>query len=131
MGTEFTVNPTIVRGLDYYTRTVFEFVSRRPRRPEHASAAAAATTASMEEMGGQPMPGLGFAMGIERLMMVMDAQNIEMPAPDRCEIFIASLGEAAHLEAFKLADSLRKYSVIAAECDDERPRPQSADEICG
>ena len=44
-------------------------------------------------------------MGIERLMMVMDKQNIEMPAPDRCEIFIASLGEAAHLEAFKLADS--------------------------
>ena len=116
VGTEFTVNPTIVRGLDYYTNTVFEFISG-DLGAQSTLCGGGRYNGLVEEMGGQPMPGLGFAMGIERLMMVMDKQNIEMPAPDRCEIFIASLGEAAHLEAFKLADSLRKYSIIAA-CDE-------------
>ena len=116
VGTEFTVNPTIVRCLDYYTNTVFEFISG-DLGAQSTLCGGGRYNGLVEEMGGQPMPGLGFAMGIERLMMVMDKQNIEMPAPDRCEIFIASLGEAAHLEAFKLADSLRKYSIIAA-CDE-------------
>ena len=116
VGTEFTVNPTIVRGLDYYTNTVFEFISG-DLGAQSTLCGGGRYNGLVEEMGGQPLAGLGFAMGIERLMMVMNKQNIEMPEPDRCEIFIASLGEAAHVEAFKLADCLRKYSIIAA-CDE-------------
>ena len=123
MGTEFTVNPTIVRGLDYYTNTVFEFISG-DLGAQSTLCGGGRYNGLVEEMGGQPLAGLGFAMGIERLMMVMNKQNIEMPEPDRCEIFIASLGEAAHVEAFKLADCLRtvSYTHLQARPADRRRR---------
>ena len=116
VGTEFTVNPAIVRGLDYYTNTVFEFVSN-DLGAQSTLCGGGRYNGLVEEMGGQNMPALGFAMGIERLLMVMEKQGVEMPAPEPCEVFIASLGDAAHLEAFKLADRLRKCSIVAA-CDE-------------
>ena len=112
---EYTVNPTIVRGLDYYTRTVFEFVTD--------SIGAQGTVCGggrydglIEELGGQPTPALGFAMGIERLLLVMKAQNVELPEAPTCDIYIAALGEAAEVKAFKLAQQLRQSS-ISAEID--------------
>lgn len=113
---EYTVNPTIVRGLDYYTNTVFEFISN-DLGAQSTLCGGGRYNGLVEEMGGQKMPALGFAMGIERLMMVMEKQKIEMPEPKRCDLFIASLGAAAHLEAFKLAAELRKSSIMAA-CDE-------------
>lgn len=111
-GVEYTVNPKIVRGLDYYTKTVFEFISD--------DIGAQATVCGggrydglMEDLGGNPMAGLGFALGIERLLLVMDAQKIEIPTPDTCDIFIASMGEKAKKEAFVLVSELRKSSVYA------------------
>ena len=75
---EYTINPQIVRGLDYYTKTVFEFVSN--------SIGAQGTVCGggrydglVEELGGQHTPSLGFAMGIERLMLLMEAQGCEFP----------------------------------------------------
>ncbi len=114
-GTAFTVNPSIVRGLDYYTRTVFEFVSN-DLGAQSTVCGGGRYDGLVEEMGGQHTPSLGFAMGIERLMMIMEAQKIEMPEPETCDIYIAALGEAAKLEAFKLAHRLREYS-ISAICD--------------
>ena len=109
---EYTVNPTIVRGLDYYTRTVFEFVTD--------SIGAQGTVCGggrydglIEELGGQPTPALGFAMGIERLMLVMKAQGIELPEPEKCDIYIAPLGDAAEKKAFELLWELRRSSFIA------------------
>ncbi len=114
-GVEYIVNPTIVRGLDYYTKTVFEFVS--------TDIGAQATVCGggrydglIEELGGQHMPSLGFALGIERLLMLMDAQGIEIEKPNTCDIYIASMGDAAQAKAFELTQKLRSASIYA-ECD--------------
>ncbi len=103
----YKVNPRIVRGLDYYTTTVFEFVS--------GDIGAQATVCGggrydglLEQMGGQPQPALGFAMGIERLLMVLESQKAELPAPKPCDIYIAPMGDAAALKAAVLCKQLRE-----------------------
>ena len=112
---EYTVNPSIVRGLDYYTKTVFEFVSD-DLGAQSTVCGGGRYDGLVEEMGGQPMPALGFGLGMERLMMILDAQKVEFPEPETCDLFIGALGNAARLEAFKLAHSLQEYSISAA-CD--------------
>ncbi len=112
---EYTVNPSIVRGLDYYTNTVFEFVST-DLGAQSTVCGGGRYNGLVSEMGGQAMPALGFGLGMERLMMILDAQKIEMPKPETCDLFVAALGDAAKLEAFKLTHSLQEYS-ISAICD--------------
>lgn len=109
---EFTVNPTIVRGLDYYTRTVFEFVS--------SGIGAQGTVCGggrydglIEEMGGKPTPACGFGLGLERLLLLMDAQNSEFPERKKCDLYIGSMGEKANLKAFTLATDLRNEGLSA------------------
>lgn len=111
-GVEYTVNPTIVRGLDYYTKTVFEFVTK--------SIGAQGTVCGggrydglIEQLGGQHMPSLGFAMGIERLLMLMDSQGIEIPKPETCDIYIAGLGDCAQQKAFSLIKAVRECGMTA------------------
>ena len=112
MNIEYTVNPHIVRGLDYYTRTVFEFVS--------TSIGAQGTVCGggrydglVEELGGSHTPSLGFGMGVGRLLMVMEAQGIKLPEAPACELYIAPKGERASLEAAKLTSDLRAQGVSA------------------
>lgn len=115
VGVAYTVNPSIVRGLDYYTRTVFEFLAPIDGK-ELAVCAGGRYDGLIEELGGQSMPALGFALGMERLLLLLKQQNVELPGADPCEIFIASLGQPAKLAAFRLCDTLWKSSVQAA-CD--------------
>ncbi len=112
MGIEFVINPKIVRGLDYYTRTVFEFVSS-DLGAQSTVCGGGRYDGLIETLGGQPTPGLGFATGLERLLMVMDAQGIKIPKPEGCRIFIASLGSGADIKAQSLVHSLRKLGVSA------------------
>lgn len=114
-GITYEVNPSIVRGLDYYTRTVFEFVSN-DLGAQSTVCGGGRYDGLVEELGGQPMPALGFGLGLERLLLIMEAQNIEMPNPETCEVYVASLGEAASIEAFKLVNELHRCGVPAA-CD--------------
>ena len=116
-GIAYTVNPTIVRGLDYYTRTVFEFVSN-DLGAQSTVCGGGRYDGLVSEMTGKSkeLPALGFAVGIERLMMILEAQGVELPAAPKCEIYIAAMGEAAQTAAFKLVNELQKCSVIA-ECD--------------
>ena len=104
---EYTINPQIVRGLDYYTKTVFEFVSN--------SIGAQGTVCGggrydglVEELGGQHTPSLGFAMGIERLMLLMEAQGCEFPEAEKPDLFIVALGEKATLKAVEIAKDMRE-----------------------
>lgn len=106
VGIAYKVNPRIVRGLDYYTRTVFEFIS--------GDIGAQATVCGggrydglLEQMGSQPQPALGFAMGIERLLMVLENQGAELPLPRPCDIYIAPMGDAAAIKAGVLCAQLR------------------------
>ena len=114
-GVEYTVNPPIVRGLDYYTNTVFEFVST-DLGSQGTVCGGGRYNGLVEELGGKPMPGLGFGLGLERLMLVLKAQGIELPAHPHCEVFVASMGDAALLKAFQMVRELQKCSVLA-ECD--------------
>lgn len=103
----FKVNPRIVRGLDYYTKTVFEFISE--------SIGAQGTVCGggrydglIEELGGQKTPSLGFGLGIERLMLLMEAQGCEFPKESMPDLFIAALGEKAQLKAVEIANDMRE-----------------------
>lgn len=115
MGIEFTVNPGIVRGLDYYTKTAFEFVT--------TSIGAQGTVCGggrydhlMEELGGPPIPGVGFGLGIERLLLTMEANDIEIPEPDAVDVFIAVMGDQAKAFGLKLLRQLRQEG-LRAEMD--------------
>ncbi|MEG1427908.1 MAG: His/Gly/Thr/Pro-type tRNA ligase C-terminal domain-containing protein, partial [Oscillospiraceae bacterium] len=70
----------------------------------------------VEEMGGKPTPGLGFGLGMERLMLILEAQKIEMDADKKCEIYFASMGESALKKALQLT-RLARSSGLYAECD--------------
>ena len=84
LGIAYRLEPRLVRGLDYYTRTTFEFAGRRPRhRPRTPWAAAAATTAWPRPIGGPPTPGIGFGIGIERLLLACDAEGVLRRATPR------------------------------------------------
>lgn len=114
-GVEFVINPTIVRGLDYYNRTVFEFVSN-DLGAQSTVCGGGRYDGLTEQMGGKAMAGLGFGLGMERLMLVLEAQKVELPAPPACEVYIASMGEAASKEAFRLVTELQRCGIMAA-CD--------------
>ncbi len=108
----YSINPQIVRGLDYYTRTVFEFVSD--------SIGAQGTVCGggrydglIEELGGNHVPSLGFGMGLERLMLLLESQGIKLPEEKRCDLYIASIGDDASLKAARLTQELRQSGVSA------------------
>ncbi len=115
MGISYSIDPKIVRGLDYYTKTVFEFIT--------TSIGAQGTVCGggrydglIEQMGGNPTPALGFAMGLERLIMTMEKQGCEFNPPRGCDIYIGSMGAAAQTKAAALTKLLRDEG-YHAECD--------------
>ncbi len=112
MNIEYKVNPKIVRGLDYYSRTVFEFVSN-DIGAQGTVCGGGRYDGLVEELGGPHTPALGFGMGIERLLLLLKAQNIEIPAPSGCDLYIAPMGDAASLEAMKIVSELRANGVSA------------------
>ncbi|MEE1171251.1 MAG: histidine--tRNA ligase [Ruminococcus sp.] len=114
-GVEYTVNPTIVRGLDYYTKTVFEFVTDCIGA-QGTVCGGGRYDGLIEELGGKHMPSLGFAMGLERLLMVMDSQGIVIPNNNQTSLYIATMGDAAKVKAFELLRGVRECG-LAAETD--------------
>lgn len=111
-GIEYKVNPTIVRGLDYYTKTVFEFVTDFIGA-QGTVCGGGRYDGLIEELGGKHLPSLGYAMGIERLLMLMDKQGIEIPKPSTCDLYVATMGEAATVKSFQLIKSVRDCGLIA------------------
>ena len=110
---EYIVNPQIVRGLDYYTKTVFEFVSDAIGS-QGTVCGGGRYDGLLEELGGQHTPSLGFAMGLERLQRVMEAQGCNFPEPSRPDLFIVAMGEKATLKAVEIAKDMRDegFSVV-------------------
>ena len=111
----YVVNPRIVRGLDYYNKTVFEFVSG-DIGAQSTVCGGGRYDGLLKSLGGNDQPALGFAMGIERLLMVVEAQGVEIPAPQACDLYIASIGEEASIRALQLVTDLRNEGFYA-ECD--------------
>jgi len=112
MGIRYTVNTHIVRGLDYYTRTVFEFVSG-DIGAQSTVCGGGRYDGLISQMGGNPTPALGFAMGIERLLLVLESQNAPIPEPKKCDIYIAPMGKDASVMASKLCGLLRSDGLEA------------------
>jgi histidyl-tRNA synthetase len=104
-GIAYVINPRLVRGLDYYNRTVFEWTTTE-LGAQGTVAAGGRYDGLVEQLGGKPCPAVGFAMGIERLMLLLEAQNIVAPsaAPD---VYVVSQGEAAARYAFTAARQMR------------------------
>ena len=114
-GLPYVVNPRIVRGLDYYTRTVFEFVT--------TSLGAQGTVCGggrydglIETLGGTPTCGVGFGMGIERVLLLMENLGLNIPKEPPVKLYIASMGDAAYDVAFSAVTDLRRNG-IRAEVD--------------
>jgi histidyl-tRNA synthetase len=110
LGLPFTVNNQLVRGLDYYTRTVFE-IQPQGGGAQSTLAGGGRYDDLIEEMGGKPTPALGFAAGMERIILNLKKQKIEAPPLPKPQVFIAYIGEAAKAEAVKLAANLRRGDI--------------------
>ena len=109
----FSIDPGLVRGLDYYTRTVFEFPSKRFG---FALGGGGRYDGLVEEVGGKPTPALGFGLGLDRILMAMNEMGADFGKDAKCEVYIASLGEAAQMKAFQLTEKMHSCG-IAADCD--------------
>lgn len=115
LGIEYSVDPGIVRGLDYYTKTVFEFTSQNVGS-QGTICGGGRYDGLVETCGGPPTPGIGFGLGIERLLMELESQNIQIKEPPLMDIYIAAMGEKASNFAQQLVYKLRSYQV-GAETD--------------
>ena len=115
MGIDYEIDTHIVRGLDYYTRTVFEFIA--------GGIGAQSTVCGggrydglMSQLGGPALPGIGFAMGITRLILAMRASGVDIPTKTAPAVYIAPMGPAASKYALAQVSKLRDKGVYA-ECD--------------
>lgn len=113
LGIDYVVNPQIVRGLDYYTRTVFEFVSRDEKTDGLVLGGGGRYDGLVEELGGTPTAACGLAIGIERLLLVMEESGVAFPEAPKCNISLVTAGEKALLKALEISAELRAngYSV--------------------
>ena len=111
-GVEYEIDPRIVRGLDYYTRSVFEFVSTSIGA-QGTVCAGGRYDGLIAELGGNPMPAVGFAAGIERLLLVMEGTGVEIPKPASPTVYVAGMDADCRKKAFELAIALRKKGVFA------------------
>ncbi len=111
-GIKYTIDPDIVRGLDYYTRTVFEITSDA-LGAQSTVCGGGRYNGLIEEIGGKPTEGIGFALGIERLVMIMKAQGIDLGTASATDIFVGSIGDSADICAQKLVYELRVAGVNA------------------
>ena len=106
VGIVYEVNPRLVRGLDYYTKTTFEITSNA-LGSQSSVCGGGRYDGLVELCGGEPTPGVGFAMGVERLILTVDKKGTPLPATTPVDIFVASIGTKANEMAFQIVDRLR------------------------
>lgn len=111
MNISFEINPYIVRGLDYYSKTVFEIIDNNI-----TVCGGGRYDYLIEECGGPAMPAVGFGMGIERLLLTLESKSIDIPKQDFIQLYVGSIGKESSLEVLKLVNELRKNGIIC-ECD--------------
>ncbi len=104
-GISYKLNPRLVRGLDYYNRTVFEWTTDQ-LGAQATVAAGGRYDGLVEQLGGKPCSGIGYAIGIERILLLLETQGVVLPA-DVPDAYVVHQGEVASRQAFKLANDLR------------------------
>lgn len=112
----YTLNPYLVRGLDYYAKTVFEFVPKNaaPDARQIALGGGGRYDTLVETLGGRPTPAAGFAIGLERVILRLKEEGIEVPEPPQPKVYMAQLGEPAKRKAFGVFEELRRAGVSVA-----------------
>lgn len=120
LGVPYEITPSLVRGLDYYTHTVFEFVpkSTRGETQQNTFAAGGRYNGLVKELGGKDIPAIGVAIGIERVMERVKEEGIELTITDAPQLFIAQLGEQAKLLGLQIMKELRDADIPFAESID-------------
>jgi len=113
----YVLNPHLVRGLDYYTHTVFEFVlqSDDAEKAQNALGGGGRYDGLMEVLGGRPTPACGFAIGVERVVKALGDQGINPPQRPQPQVFFAQLGDAARRVGLKLFEDFRRANIPVAE----------------
>lgn len=110
----YEIDSNMVRGLDYYTHTIFEIMSEAPKMGAQATICAGGRYDHLvEELGGPQAPGFGFAMGLERLLITMEAEEVVIPALNELDAYVVGLGEATNLEALKVVQAIRNFGFSA------------------
>ncbi len=112
MGVSYELNHLLVRGLDYYSRTVFEFYGER-EGAQASLGGGGRYDLLVEQLGGQPTPAVGFGAGIERVILELERAGVTPPEPRISRVYVASLGEPARLAAFRLIEQLLDGNVSA------------------
>jgi len=112
MGIEYEIDARIVRGLDYYTKTVFEIITETPNG-NLTVCGGGRYDGLVEELGGPATPGIGFGMGVERMIMVQDMRSTAPAAPDLLDVFVVTMGDEARIEGVKLVGELREKGIKA------------------
>ena len=113
LGIEYAIDPRIVRGLDYYTKTVFEIITDTPDGGELTVCGGGRYDGLVEELGGPATPGIGWGMGIERMIMVQQLQGVAPASEAPLDAFVVTLGDEARAEGVRLVAELRAKGVRA------------------
>ena len=112
-GVEFEVNPRLVRGLDYYTKTAFE-IQYAPLGAQSAVAGGGRYDGLIREIGGEDTPAVGFAAGLERILLALELQGLVPASDKKIAAFMVANGAAAEIYAFKILSDLRRKNISAA-----------------
>ena len=112
LGIDYVIDTNMVRGLDYYNHTIFEFVTEVDGN-ELTVCAGGRYDGLVEYFGGPATPGFGFGMGLERLLLILDKQGVELPVETSLDVYIAVLGSEAEVAALELVQALRRQGFIA------------------
>src|SRR5699024_4380872 len=109
----YVIDTNMVRGLDYYNDTIFEIMTVDPNFGSNTTIAAGGRYDSLvEEVGGPSTPAFGFAVGLERLILLIESEQIEIPETEELDIFVVTIGECAGKEATKLVHALRQHDLL-------------------
>jgi histidyl-tRNA synthetase len=120
-GVEPRLTPTLVRGLDYYVRTAFEFVSEGLSQQQGSLFGGGRYDGIAEALGGPPTPGVGFGMGLERVLLALADEDVPAPREENLGLFVVALGDEGRMAGRRLAMELRAAGVSVGLPYDERP----------
>jgi histidyl-tRNA synthetase len=120
-GIEVTLTPTLVRGLDYYTRTAFEFVSEVLSQAQATLFGGGRYDGLAEALGGPHVPGVGFGLGLERVLLAMEDEGLEPPQAQHLDAFVVAMGEEAMARAGEVIRALREAGLSADRAFEVRP----------